>query len=74
MTIEQLQGLHRARPFVPFDIYLADGRRIPVERPEFLLRTVSGRTIGVATKNDAIEIIDLLLVTSLKPRSPRKSR
>jgi hypothetical protein len=68
MTIEQLRIMHRARPFQPFDIHLADGRTIPVEHPEFLSQSTSGRTIGVAVKDDAIEVIDLLLVTSLKPR------
>jgi hypothetical protein len=68
MTIEQLRNFHEARPFRPFEICLADGRSIPVDHPEFLSRSVSGRTIGVALDNDAIEVIDLLLVTSLKPK------
>jgi hypothetical protein len=77
MTIEQLRLMHQARPFRPFEIYLADGRSIPVEHPEFFSQSTSGRTIGVAVGDDAIEVIDLLLVTSLKPRSngaPRPRR
>jgi hypothetical protein len=31
--------------------------------------TEGGRTIGMATSDDTIEIVDLLLVTSLKPHS-----
>lgn len=69
MTIEQLRPMHQARPFTPFEIHLANGRSIPVQRPEFLSQSASGRTIGVAVGNDAIEMIDLLLVTSLNPRS-----
>ena len=69
MTIQQLRHLHHARPFRPFDIHLADGRSIPVDHPELLAMTPGGRTIGVAVHDDAIEVIDLLLVTSLKPRS-----
>ena len=68
MTIEQLQILHRARPFQPFDIHLADGRSIPVLHPEFLAQSPNGRTIGVGTAEGVVEVIDLLLVTSLKPR------
>jgi hypothetical protein len=67
MTIEQLQRVHSARPFQPFDIYLADGRVLSVEHPEFLLRSQSGRTIAVARPDDTIETVDLLLVVSLKP-------
>ena len=74
MTIEQLKKMHQAQPFKPFDIHLADGRSIPVNHPEFLSQSPSGRTIGVAVEEDAIEIIDLLLVTSLKPRANGAAR
>lgn len=69
MTIEQLQKLHQARPFQPFDIYLADGRSLPVEHPEFLSRPPTGRTIAVGLQDGTHEIVDLLLVTSLKARA-----
>ena len=69
MTIEQLIEMHQRRPFQPFDIHLADGRILPVDHPEFLSRSpTAGRTIGVGTLDGTIEIVDLLLVTSLKPR------
>ncbi len=68
MTIQALQELLRARPFRPFDIHLAGGRSLPVNHPEFVGQTPSGRTIGVGLANGAIEIVDLLLVTSLEPR------
>ena len=69
MTTQQLRTMHQARPFQPFDIHLADGRSIPVDHPELLAMTPGGRTISVAVHEDAFEVIDLLLVTSLKPRS-----
>jgi hypothetical protein len=74
MTVEQLKKMHQARPFRPFEINLVDGRSIAVDHPELLAITTSGRTIGVAVDPDAIEIIDLLLVTSLKPRSNGAAR
>ena len=74
MAVEQLKTMHQARPFRPFDIFLADGRSISVEHPELLSHSSSGRTIAVAVENDAIEIVDLLLVTSLKPRANGQSR
>jgi hypothetical protein len=69
MTIEELQKMHQARPFLPFDIYLADGRTLPVELPEFLARSPVGRTISVGLADGSHEIVDLLLVVSLKPRN-----
>jgi hypothetical protein len=78
MTVEPWQKMHRARPFQPFDIHLADGRILPVDRPEILaVPTVAARTIGVGCPDGTIEIVDLLLVTSLKPRAngaPRSRR
>lgn len=69
MTTEQLRRILQAQPFRPFDIHLADGRSLPVEHPEAVAITPPGRTIGVGLADDTIEIVDLLLVTSLKPRS-----
>jgi hypothetical protein len=77
MTIEQLRRMHQARPFQPFEIHLVDGRTLPVEHPEFLAQSPGGRTIAVGHPDDTIEIVDLLLVVSLKPRangSPRRGR
>ena len=68
MTIEQLRKMHQAHPFQPFDIHMGDGRSVPVEHPEMLAITPPGRTIGVGLADGTIEVIDLLLVTSLKPR------
>ncbi len=69
MTTPQLRTMLRAAPFKPFDIFLADGRALSVGHPEMVAVTEGGRTIGVATSDDTIEIVDLLLVTSLKPHS-----
>jgi hypothetical protein len=69
MTIEQLRAMHQARPFEPFDIYLADGRTIAVDHPEFLSQSPAGRTISVGMPDGTHQVIDLLLVTSLKPHA-----
>ncbi|MFO0896447.1 MAG: hypothetical protein U0836_03360 [Pirellulales bacterium] len=65
MTSEQIRGLHQAKPFEPFTLNLADGRAIDVPHPELLLQTQGGRTIFVNTHDEIVEIIDLLLVTSV---------
>jgi len=67
MTIEELRKLLRAQPFRPFEIHLADARSLSVDHPEFVGQAPSGRTISVG-QIDGFEIVDLLLVTSLKPR------
>ena len=74
MTIEQIRKMHQARPFQPFDVFLADGRSLPVDHPECLAVTPAGRTIGIGLADNTIEIVDLLLVTSLKPKPNGRSR
>lgn len=74
MTIEELRKMHQARPFQPFDIFLADGRSLPVEHPEFLSQSPQGRTLAVGLLDGTHEIVDLLLVTTLKPRANGKSQ
>lgn len=66
MTIEQLRALYNAQPFSPFIIHLADGREFPVHHREFGMTVPSGRTVVVAQPDDALNIIDLLLVTDLE--------
>jgi hypothetical protein len=74
MTIQQLRHLHSARPFVAFDILTADSRILTVEHPEQLALSEIGRTIAVARPDGTIEIVDLLLVVSLKPHPNGKRR
>jgi hypothetical protein len=74
MTTPQLRSMLQAAPFRPFEIYLADGRALSVPHPEMVAITSGGRTIGVATSDDTIEIVDLLLVTSLKPHANGASK
>ena len=76
MTIEQLRELHGRRPFQAFRIHLADGRSLPVEHPEFLSQSPTGRTIAVALADGSHQIVDLLLVTSLevRPNGARRTK
>jgi hypothetical protein len=75
MTIEQLRSAHRAVPFRPFTIHLADGRSLQVPHPDFLFITPAGRTVIVAHEDDSFSIIDLLLVTEIKvgPSQPARA-
>jgi hypothetical protein len=72
MTSERLERLHRTRPFVPFSIFVGDGREIRVDHPEMMAYKPKARTCAVWS-DGAYEIIDLLLITTLKPR-PTKAR
>lgn len=69
MTNDALRRMLHAEPFVPFDIDLANGESVPVDHPEFVAQTPTGRTIGVGLADGSIKIVDLLLVVSLTPRA-----
>ncbi len=77
MRVDELVRLHKAEPFRPFRIHLADGRHLDVNHPEFLAYAPKGRIAVVMRTDDTFEVVDLMLVTTLevvdgKPRSRRK--
>jgi len=65
MTIERLRDVLAAKPFRRFVLELADGNRVPVINPDYVLVTPGGRTIVVTNLDDSLRIIDLLLVASI---------
>jgi len=76
MKIALLRELHEARPFVPFTITMADGRKLPVIHNEFLAFFPSGRAVMVTHGDDRFTLADLLLISSVdvdpKYRTRRK--
>jgi hypothetical protein len=69
LTAEHLRAVCRATPFRPFSLHLADGREISVQHPEFIFSLPSGRTIIVTQPDDAMNIIDVQLVTDVEFKS-----
>ena len=65
MTTDQLDAVHKAQPFKPFTLHLADGTRHRVPHPEMIWRAPGGRTIVVSLGGEKMAIIDLLLVTKI---------
>jgi hypothetical protein len=67
------EAVHKA-PFKPFDICLADGRRIPVRHPDFV--AVGKRRIIVIQSDDSWSVVEPLLIVSLDyngERLPKKT-
>ena len=65
MKIAMLRELHEKRPFVPFIITMADGRKLNVIHNEFLYIFPSGRAAMLTHRDDRFTLIDLLMVTTL---------
>jgi hypothetical protein len=66
MTAEQVKKAREMAPFQPFTIYLSDQRRFEIPDQDFVWIVPGGRTIGIADEDGAVEIVDLVHVTSLK--------
>jgi hypothetical protein len=66
MTIQEIRKLYDARPFRPFDIHTADGRKSRVAHPEFMATAPAARTVVVYQTDGSFDIIDLLLVAGLR--------
>lgn len=65
MNIAVLRELREARPFVPFTLALADGRKLPVVHNEFLSFFPSGRAAVLTHGDDRFTVIDLLMITTV---------
>ncbi len=66
MTIQQLRAAHKATPFKPFSVHMADGREFPVPHPDFLSMSPTGRTVIIYGQDDEFSILDLLLMTEIQ--------
>jgi hypothetical protein len=74
MTSAQFVKVWKSAPFRPFAIHLADGRSLPIPHPDYVSLSPTGRTASVWEDDaDAFEIVDLLLVTSLKSLNAKKN-
>ncbi len=75
MTAEQLRRVQRTKPFCPYKLLLADGTKIAVPHPEYLLpHPTKGRTIAVAARDGTFHIIDLLPVAAIEVGNGSPSR
>jgi hypothetical protein len=66
MTIERLQHVHRAEPFKPFTLHLADGKNVHVPHREFLSHSPGGRTVIVYGDGERFDILDVLMITRIE--------
>lgn len=74
MTIQQLRAAHRAAPFRPFTVYMADGRSFHVPLPDFLFMSPTGRTVIICQEDDEFSILDLLPMTEIQMVERTESR
>jgi hypothetical protein len=66
VTIQQLRAAHRAAPFRPFTVHMADSRSFHVPHPDFLFMSPTGRTVIICQEDEEFSILDLLLMTEIE--------
>jgi hypothetical protein len=69
MDIKSIRNALHEEPFRPFELRLADGRRVPVKHPEFI--AMNERIVIVTDEESATKILEPLLIVSLEPISKR---
>ena len=65
MTVQELRRAHRASPFQPYRIRMADGLEYRVPYPDYLSLSPSGRLAYVFDDAGNSHRLDVLLMTSL---------
>ncbi len=66
MTSEQVLLRKDAIPFVPFEMLAADGRVLLIPHPDFLTVAEDEELAHVHGLDGSVEVVDLLLVVSLR--------
>jgi hypothetical protein len=73
MDLNSIRNALHEVPFRPFDLCLADGRRVRVGHPEFV--AMNQRIVIVTDEESATKILEPLLIVSLEPhQGPGKGR
>ncbi len=70
MTLELFSNTFLAEPFLPYSMFLADGRVIHVTNPEFVMIAGDSRSVTVFEPQRATEFIDLSLIVSIRVEDP----
>ena len=68
MDLDSIRNALKEQPFRPFELCLADGRRVPVKHPEFV--AMNSRIVIVTDEDSATKILEPLVIVSLESASP----
>ncbi len=66
MTSDEIARRQLAVPFVPYSLFLTDGREILVSHPEVIAIEPEAATLFIEHSTRFGEVIDLRLIVSLK--------
>lgn len=67
-----IRALRDQTPFRPFEINLADGRRLTVVTPDHIIISPTNREFALYHADGTLDVVDASLITSIT-RKPGKS-
>ncbi|MEM9703669.1 MAG: hypothetical protein AAF907_14620 [Planctomycetota bacterium] len=66
MKFERLREVQKASPFHPYALHMADGRRLQVRHPEFVILNPDGRTVVLVNEETGeTHILDGLYIADV---------
>ncbi len=75
MAPEKVREALRMMPYRAFTVEIAGGKRIHIKHPDYAQLSPAGRTLVVFTNDkDAMEIVDVFLITNLSYESKQTVR
>lgn len=74
MTAEEIRKWWQARPFVPFDLVLANGETWHVPQPEFLSVSPRGRTVRIWAVDDHTISAPMAAIRAVKSAAGSSAR
>lgn len=66
MTTEVVTQFFERRPFVPFEMFLADGRIIQMAHPENGTLGMHALTVSIYGAGYLVEVVDVTLIVSMR--------
>jgi hypothetical protein len=74
VNLDDLKNLYDSNPFQAFEILLEDGRRIVIERPEWVGWSAEAHTIAFPGGHDVIDWTDFSKVAAIRVLANPRSR
>ncbi len=71
MKSTTIRDLRDQTPFQPFDIHLADGRRLTVVTPDHIMISPTNQEFVLYRADGTLDVVDASLVTTIT-RKPKK--
>jgi len=74
MSPNTIRKLRAAEPFKPFRLVMQDGRKLPVERPWFVLVSPKGGTVVYSAREGGFEFLQTAEIVGVVVGNRRKTR